>query len=520
MKQIEQSELVWRMRILKNESVLQKGIKGRVKHTIILLIVVLVSIFVYSGCGVKKQNANSYYSLNGSSLIIHSECPIGEYDFEGRAPWSNGEIDCDEVASIYVSDGITEIGTGVFIGYQKLTEIRLPEGLRSIGDCAFSSNDKLHEIALPKSIENIGMWAFEGCLELQKILLPDGIQTIGDEAFSRTAIEEIVIPASVIEIGDCAFSDCTTLKKITVLEDNPNYCSIDGVLFNKNKTTLICYPPARDGEEYVIPVGTTRIGASAFWKCNLTKIDIPDTVSIIDDGAFMHSNSLKQIVLPDGLAVISSGLFRSCEGLTKVDVPDTVAQIEPGAFSGCVKLKDINISEDNLYIRNDNGVLYDKQKKTLISYPSASSEQEFVVPESVEEIACSAFSDNEMLERVVLPKKMYKIGYSAFSDLPSLREVKMPEHAWKIEGYLFGGCPKLKEFTVPDGIREIPEHLIWGYDLEIITLPESIKYILSEGLPRSLKTIRYHGSENQWKTINISAENKGIESAEIVYLAS
>ena len=110
---------------------------------------------------------------------------------------------------------------------------------------------------------------------------------IGTDAFFESEITSVTIPASVVNIGEGPFDDCILLSTITVNPGNPAYVSLDGVLFDISRTTLVQYPLYKTGTSYVIPGSVVTIGADAFGASDyLISVTIPDGVTSIGNGAF------------------------------------------------------------------------------------------------------------------------------------------------------------------------------------------------------------------------------------------
>ena len=149
------------------------------------------------------------------------------------------------------------------------------------------------------------------------------------------SLKRVDIPASVNSIGSGVFRGCLALERIDVDPKNKWYKSLDNVLFNKNKSTLICYPAKLAAARYTVPDSVTVINDWAFCAAPLEYINIPDSVCEIGEGAFYACASLKEVVVPDSVTRIDDSAFRGCSALTQVTLPDSVVEFGWGLFSGC-----------------------------------------------------------------------------------------------------------------------------------------------------------------------------------------
>lgn len=202
---------------------------------------------------------------------------------------------CIGIESVIIPYGVTSIGEDAFDGCKSLESVTLPNSLISISDGAFYYCSSLKSIAIPNSVVTIGEWAFSGCISLNDVIIGNSVTTIGNAAFNNCrSLTEITIPDSVItigesafdscsrltninlpnsinSIGDEAFSHCDNLMSINISEKNRYYCTIDGVLFDKNITTLMQYPIARTDTSYTIPNTVTGVDDHAFSGCEKLK---------------------------------------------------------------------------------------------------------------------------------------------------------------------------------------------------------------------------------------------------------
>ncbi len=210
-----------------------------------------------------------------SITIPDSVTSIGYWAFEN----------CTSLKSITIPDGVTSIGDFAFYDCTSLTSITIPDSVTSIGSRAFARCYSITSITIPDSVTSIGDWTFFGCKSLTSITIPDSVTSIGIGAFEGCeSLTSITIPDSVTSIGYGAFDACKSLTAINADINNPNYCSIDGVLYDKNQTMLIACPGGK--ESVTIPNSVTSIGKFAFGGCkSLKSVSLPDS-AVVDRTAF------------------------------------------------------------------------------------------------------------------------------------------------------------------------------------------------------------------------------------------
>ena len=243
---------------------------------------------------------------------------------------------CDGLTSVEMP-AVTTIGDEAFYGCSSLTSVSMPVAT-TIGDRAFGGCFALTSVSMP-SVTTIGGGAFGGCSTLTSIEMPS-VTTINEMAFSSCyALTSVNIPASCTSIVGNSFQECKSLEEIVVDENNPNYSSMDGVLYDKDKTTLIGWPAAEDDID-IMPSVTT-IGDYAFNYCDgLTSVEMP-AVTTIGDYAFSRCNALTSVSMPS-VTTIGFEAFSICSALASVYMPE-VTTIDAGAFSRCSALTSVDI---------------------------------------------------------------------------------------------------------------------------------------------------------------------------------
>jgi len=239
-------------------------------------------------------------------------------------------------------------------------------------------------------------------------VFPDTVKKIHYFAFSEpTCLKSISIHASLTDIDDVEyiFATCYSLTSITVHPDNPHYTSENGVLYNKDKTKLICYPRTKQGD-FSIPDTITEIGKCMFSNCvGLTSVNIPNSVVKITESAFENCVNLTSIVIPDTVKKIEQGAFMHCDNLKYVELSKSITEIEHALFWGCLNLAYINIPDSVTKI-SSMAFIY-CEKLTSI-----------VIPDSVDEIGGQCFKGCYALKSIFIPASVIFID-NAFDDCPA-----------------------------------------------------------------------------------------------------
>ncbi len=253
---------------------------------------------------------------------------------------SSAFFGCDSLVSVTIQNGVNSIGRQAFQDCKRLQSVEIPNTVTSIGEGAFKmqreGSTSLKSITIPGSVTSIEDGAFCGCSGLESITIPDGVKDIGSEAFGRCkGLATVAIPATVKNIGRGPFMQCANLTSINVHKSNTAYISVDGVLFNKAKDTLIQYPCAKKDGAYTIPNGVKVICEYAFsGSSGLTAVTIPGSVVSIEDGAF-NMTGLTEVTIPNGVTDVGSAVFWRCGKLTSATISKSVTTIGSLAFEDC-----------------------------------------------------------------------------------------------------------------------------------------------------------------------------------------
>ena len=292
---------------------------------------------------------------------------------------------------------VTKIADGAFSDCYSLTTITIPDSMTSIGFLPFSGCSRLTSIFVDEN--NPNYCSVEGSLYTK-----DGSTLICCPAGK----DAVTIPSSVTSVDYSAFFKSGRLTSIFVDENNPNYCSIEGSLYTKDGSTLICCPAGKD--EITIPNGVTRIESWALFYCRiLTSVTLPDGVTSIGNHAFYFCSSLTDIDIPDSVTSIGEGVF-SNSGLTSITLPDSVTSIGAGAFNGCTRLTDITIA----------GSITSIGKQTFTQCTSLTS---ITIPNSVTSIDSHVFYNCSDLTSITIPDSVTSIGSYAFYNCSSLTDL-------------------------------------------------------------------------------------------------
>ena len=232
--------------------------------------------------------------------------------------------DCLSLSHVTLPARLSEIGTYAFSGCESLTAITLPKAVTTVGDgaflgcgalsafsvepgntaysaadgvllsadgttlCAYPAGKGGSLYTVPSSVKTIAPYAIAGAVALQEIRLPEGLTEIGERAFGYDShVKAVTLPASLSAVGAGAFAWCDSLTAISVATGNPNFTSVDGVLFSADQTILFAYPAGKPDADYTVAATVDSIESSAFaGAIRLQSVTLQNAASDIGSDAF------------------------------------------------------------------------------------------------------------------------------------------------------------------------------------------------------------------------------------------
>ena len=404
---------------------------------------------------------------------------------------------CTNLENIDLPNSLTEIGNRAFLDCLSFTSITIPDSVTSIGNEAFNDCTGITEAVIGNSVTSIGNAAFRGCTGLTSITIPDSVTSIGNEAFNDctgiteavignsvtsignaafrgcTGLTSITIPDSVTSIGAGALSYCTSLKNITIDENNKNYLSKDGVLFNKKQTTLVQYPGGKKDSAYTISGGVVDIENWAFSGCtDLTKVVIDNGVKTIGDYAFSDCMGLANVIIGNGVTTIGDCAFERCTGLMAIYYLSTDEQWEK-----------ISIGKENYWT---DSVIYESRVVEHFGTCGENLTWKLYADGSLVISGTGAMNDwislsnvpwnNWRLEitNITISDGVTNIGNYAFCDCYNLTSITIHDGVTNIGDYAFCDCYNLTSITIPDSVMNIGNYAFDRTGLTSVTIPDGV----------------------------------------------
>lgn len=362
--------------------------------------------------------------------VALTELSAFAYDFEVEGVYYNILPSATEV-EVTCNDDNGYYGIGSYAGSikipEKVTFDDITYNVTAIGDNAFAGSSRAFAVEIP-DITSIGRKAFHGCTALRKLTIPATVKTIGEMAFSQcNTLKELVIPSGVSHIGSKSIMHCEALTTLTVDIGNPDYCSENNIIYNGDKSKLICAIPSYSGD-LVVPATVKEIGDNAFAECDgLSSIDLSN-VETIGEFSFFNCARLITVAIPSSIKKIGRGAFMGCPNLKTLTFGPGVTEIASHAFYHCRNLASIDIQSSELKIGD------------------------------------YAFASSKYLTLKEIPSSVSEIGDYAFSYCIKMPSMKFADSVRTIGSRAFIGCSKLAFLEFGNAVESIADSAFYKCD--------------------------------------------------------
>ena len=404
-----------------------------------------------------------------------------------------------------------------------------------IGDTVYKYVGNSNEVVIPEEYYLNG--------EYQKIEKMDQYFFVKSSVISSnndylSKVTKITISKNINELNIEMFHEAPKLTEIIVDSENPNYTSVDGVLYNKNQTTLLYYPSSKQDTSFTVPETVSLITELAFYEVQLLEDIYLTNVEELEEQTFWRCPNLEHVYLSENIKNISYRFVASCSNLEyneygncsylgSVDNPyivlikllnynaqectihDNTKIVLTEDFKNTKSLTNIITSDMSKNFKAVDGVLYSKDLKTLVLYPRRHTRTEYSILEGTEYIGLDALYGCKLTE-INIPSTLSSIEGTSFGNSGYIMNFSVSENnpAYStIDGVLVSKDSKKlirypvgrtsTEYAIPDGIEEIFDYAFaYGRYLTSITIPSSVIKIGDNAISQctSLKTI--NGMEN------------------------
>lgn len=387
-------------------------------------------------------------------------------------------MECSELSAVsFASDGmLTEIPEGTFRGCDSLLNVEIPSSVTRIGDFAFWGCFGLHSISIPSSVSHIGQGVFAGGYPV--IYAPDGsyAQSYSKDNYlacvNASYDEPVAVQSGTLSNG--ITWSYTTHGTLTI--------SGSGAMesFDSSAHAPWYQLAYRGMKNLVVSEGITHIGERSFEAFEKLKtVTLPSTLKTIGGHAFYACSGIENLDLPEGFAGLGDHSLYSCSSLKELVIPSSMYYIGSWALYGLDSVEKYTVSPSNMAFSSDeNGVLYNGDKTSIIKFPAASPLKSYTVPASVTEIYPNAFNKCNIIEEINFEEDsaISTIGLNAFSD-SSIKSITLPYDVKTIAEAAFDNCIYLERVILPEGLTEIKDSAFRWSGLKSVNIPGSVTTI-------------------------------------------
>ncbi|MGN0606554.1 MAG: leucine-rich repeat protein [Oscillospiraceae bacterium] len=518
---------------------------------------------------------NAVYSFDSETGVLTISGTGDMYEYSNvKSDEPSPFLKNENIKKVIIEDGITGIGADTFKCCSGIEEVIFPDTVTYIGSSSFIQCTSLSEITIPESVEKVGNWAFYDCTGLTKVTIPDNSMKIEALAFGNcSSLEELIIPDSVnarfdvfdgctglkvLKIPgnitslesytsfDCSalesfiigknlsqidirvFSQFGQLKEIKVSEENADYKSVDGILYDKSGETLLCCPQKKS--DITFTENVMSIGEKAFYKCaGIKELEFPVTIKYIGKEAFSDCTSITNVTALGNINTINEKAFANCTDLSVLNFLKGLSFIKKDAFENCRVMKEIYLPLNLISIENNalgyyrslqtgnteknyNLKIYGYKDSYAYEYAdmhglgfcelSYENNNENIIGKCGDDAVYSMYTDdtliisgtgamytnviemteyirnNSNITNVVIDEGITSVAAYAFNDCTGLNNIMIADSVTYIGSHAFDGCRNLNSVTMSKNIQTIGSYAFSDCTyLGSIVIPDSIKYI-------------------------------------------
>ena len=318
---------------------------------------------------------------------------------------------CHALSTVDLPDGLTRIGNYAF-SITSITQVNIPKGVTVIENSAFESCNKLAKVCIPAGVTKIGNNAFYECSALTELtVLATTPPTLGTDAFFNVEFDiPVYVPAKSLN----AYKTTKGWKEFTKLQAIVTEFTVGGLTYEVIDQTAKTVEVINFTDE--LPSTATIPATVSYESKNYT-------VTAIASEAFSQNKTITEITISEGITSIGDNTFGQCYALTTANIPASLTNMGDWVFDACTALTQINVASGNTAYCSENGILFNKDKTTLICYPAGKPETDYTIPSSVTIIEENAFSDCAAITTLTIPAGVTTIGSFAFYFCTALAEM-------------------------------------------------------------------------------------------------
>ncbi|MBQ7203228.1 MAG: fibronectin type III domain-containing protein [Eubacterium sp.] len=413
------------------------------------------SAYAFDSTGQIGDNVTYVFDINSGTLTISGTGDTYDYSWvklTSSDPDPSPFHESDDIKSVVIKNGVTNIGDYLFGGCHGITEVTaassvntickhafygctgltsidVPEGVTKLEDDAYASCSNATSVTIPDSLTECKPGAFAGCTSLENVYINSleawyGINfNYWDTAnpmyyahnlyVNNELVEDLVIPGSVKTVNDnLQYAEC--IKSVTFSEGVE---TVKGGSFyychNINTLTIPKSLKVLERINYNATVTRINIKSLKAW-CNLNSYRIYNFHKI-----YLNGKLIKDLKIPSGVKTIKGNSFANVESIKTVSIPSSVTKIvvtkNINAFDGCTNIKKFTVNSKNKKYTSSKGVLFNKKKTKIVRYPSAKTARSYTLPKGVKIIDAYAFDGSQYLANLTIPNSVKTIKECAFT---------------------------------------------------------------------------------------------------------